>query len=209
MNIVETGSLLIKKLTLGPFGTNCYIIVCRDTADSVLIDAPGEAGKILDALNGTTPGLILLTHGHMDHTGALEDLHSGLQVPLTAHAADSGSLPVKPDGELEDGDEIPCGRVTLRVLHTPGHTPGSLCVYSEGCLIAGDTIFPGGPGKTWSPEDLDTIIGSITGKIFSLPGDTQIFPGHGDSTTVAREKELYTAFAARPRNPGLCGDVTW
>ena len=209
MNIVETDELLIKKLELGPFGTNCYIFVCRDTRDSILVDAPAEAGKIRSALEETKPRLILLTHGHMDHTGALEEMHSGLGVPLAAHPADSGNLPVKPDGELEDADVIPCGKVALRVLHTPGHTPGSLCFYMGEHLIAGDTIFPGGPGKTWSPEDLDCIIASITGKIFTLPGDTQILPGHGGTTTVAREKELYAAFAARPRDPGLCGDVTW
>jgi hydroxyacylglutathione hydrolase len=207
--IAEDERFRVEKLELGPFGTNAYIVVCRASGESVLVDAPADSGAILARLEKTNPRYILLTHGHMDHTGALEELHAALAVPLAAHPADSGALPVKPDLALLDGDTVECGRLKLAVLHTPGHTPGSLCFRAGRIILSGDTIFPGGPGKTWSPADLEQIIGSITSKIFTLPYDTLLYPGHGGPATVGREKALYEVFASRPRDPGLCGDVTW
>jgi glyoxylase-like metal-dependent hydrolase (beta-lactamase superfamily II) len=99
--------------------------------------------------------------------------------------------------------------MSLKVLHTPGHTPGSLCFWVGKYLISGDTIFPGGPGQTKSPTDLKRIIESITRKIFVLPDDTAIYPGHGDSTLLRKEKEEFAIFSSRPHNPNLCGDVLW
>ncbi len=110
---------------------------------------------------------------------------------------------------LKDGDMITLGNLKIAVLHTPGHTPGSLCFKIIKYLIAGDTIFPGGPGKTWSPEDFKKIIASITGKILTLPDDTAIYPGHGDSTTVKKSKEEYAAFASRQHPDDLYGDILW
>jgi len=95
------------------------------------------------------------------------------------------------------------------VLHTPGHTPGSLCFRVGRYLISGDTIFPGGPGRTSSPDDFKQIIKSITEKIFVLPDDTQIYPGHGNSTVLKNEKEEFAVFASRPHEPNLCGEVLW
>ena len=110
---------------------------------------------------------------------------------------------------LGDGDTISFGTVGLKVLHTPGHTPGSICFLTGKYLLSGDTIFPGGPGKTYSPDKLQQIIDSITGKIFVLPEDTRIFPGHGASTIVRREKVEFDVFSSRPHNASLCGDVLW
>jgi hydroxyacylglutathione hydrolase len=193
----EIGAVQIERLELGPFGTNAYIVTCRKTQSSVLIDAPAEAHIIIDRLKNTTPKYILLTHNHMDHIGALAQLRNELKVPLAAHAADTGNL-------------MPSvGNLKLTVLHTPGHTPGSLCFRVGRCLISGDTIFPGGPGKTSSPADFKQIIKSITGKIFVLPDDTQIYPGHGDSTVLKKEKDEFAVFASRPYDSHLCGDVLW
>ena len=207
--VVEDDAIQIERLELGPFGTNAYIVICQKTRDSMLIDAPAEASIIMDRLKGTNPKYILLTHNHMDHIGALAELRARLKVPLAAHALDAGNLTSPPEILLSDGDTISLGNLKFEVLHTPGHTPGSLC-FKAGCyLISGDTIFPGGPGKTRSPAAFKQIIESITGKILVLPDDTQIYPGHGDSTVLKKEKDEFTIFSSRPHNPDLCGDVLW
>ena len=208
-SIVKDDGIQIEKLELGPFGTNAYILNCRKTGISVLVDAPDEAGEILKHLKGTNPEYILMTHHHMDHTGALSVLKSVLNIPVGAHSDDAGNLPLQPDFLLNDGDVISCGDIQLNVLHTPGHTPGSICFLTGNYLIAGDTIFPDGPGKTGSPTDFKRILESLTSKIFVLPDDTQIFPGHGDSAILKKEKRAFEAFSARAHDPSLCGDVLW
>jgi glyoxylase-like metal-dependent hydrolase (beta-lactamase superfamily II) len=199
----------IDRLKLGPFDTNSYILTCPLTGDSVLVDAPGEATEILKASEGTNPRYILITHNHMDHIGALSELRSRLRIPVGAHRLDAKGLPLRPDILLEDGEEVSCGNMSLRVLHTPGHTPGSLCFLVGKHLISGDTIFPGGPGKTKSPIDLKLIIQSITSKIFVLPDDTVLYPGHGDSTLLRKEREEFAIFSSRSHDPNLFGDVLW
>ena len=207
--VVENDNIRIDKLTLGPFDNNCYIIICAITGESVVVDAPTEAASILKGLEGTHPRFILITHTHMDHLGALSDLKSKLGIPVAVHPLDAGSLPLKPEMLLGDGDTVSFGRIELRVLHTPGHTPGSLCFLTGKYLISGDTLFPGGPGKTGSPANLRQIIESITDKIFCLPEDTQVYPGHGDSTILRKEKEEFALFSSRSHDPNLCGDVLW
>ncbi|MBW1711434.1 MAG: MBL fold metallo-hydrolase [Deltaproteobacteria bacterium] len=209
VTVAKDDSISIEKLELGPFGTNAYILTCQKTGESVLVDAPGEAEKIFERLEGTTPQYILMTHSHMDHVGALKEVKSKLKVPLAAHASDSGGLPSSTDVQLNDGDVVSFGNIKLRVMHTPGHTPGSLCFLTGKYLISGDTIFPGGPGKTGSPGAFEQIVNSITSKIFKLPGDTAIYPGHGDPATVEQGKQEFEVFSSKPHDPGLCGDVLW
>jgi glyoxylase-like metal-dependent hydrolase (beta-lactamase superfamily II) len=207
--VVEDDNIRIDKLTIGPFDNNCYIITCAITGESVVVDAPAEAAEILEGLKGTHPRFILITHTHMDHLGALSELKSKLGIPVAVHPLDAGSLPLKPEMLLGDGDTVSFGRIELKVLHTPGHTPGSVCFLTGNYLISGDTLFPGGPGKTGSPANLRQIIESITDKIFCLPEDTQVHPGHGDSTILKKEKEEFALFSSRPHDPKLCGDVLW
>jgi hydroxyacylglutathione hydrolase len=207
--VAKDETIQIDRLTLGPFDTNSYILTCPLTRDSVLVDVPAEASKILKALDETNPKYILITHNHMDHLGALTEIKSKLRIPIGAHRLDAKGLPLRPEILLEDGEKVPCGKTSLKVLHTPGHTPGSLCFLSGNRLIAGDTIFPGGPGKTRSPTDLKLIIESITSKIFVLPDDTAIYPGHGDSTVLRKEKEEFAIFSSRSHDPNLFGDVLW
>ena len=206
---VKDETIQIERYELGPFGTNSYVVTCIKTGDSVVFDAPGDAQKILDHLQPTNPKFILMTHNHMDHTGALSELKSALNVPIAAHAADADRLPLAPDMMLVDGDDVKCGNILFTVMHTPGHTPGSLCFYTEGYLISGDTLFPDGPGKTGSPADFNRIVDSLQRKIFVLPEDTRVFPGHGNHTILGKEKRAFEAFAARSHDPNLCGDVLW
>jgi len=175
----------------------------------VLVDAPAEASQILKALKGTHPRYILITHSHTDHIGALSELKSKLSVPIGVHRLDAKGLPVQADMILEDGGKIDCGHMGLKIIHTPGHTPGSLSFLIDKYLIAGDTIFPGGPGKTRSPADLKLIIESISSKIFVLADDTAIYPGHGDSTVLRKEREEFAIFSSRSHDPNLFGDVLW
>jgi len=207
--VAEDNAIRVEKLELGPFGTNAYIVTHRRTQDSALIDAPAEANIIKDKLKNTTPQYILLTHNHMDHIGALAQLRAELKVPLAAHAFDARKLTSPPEILLNNGDTVWLGELKFTVLHTPGHTPGSLCFRVGRYLISGDTIFPGGPGRTSSPDDFKQIIKSITEKIFVLPDDTQIYPGHGNSTVLKNEKEEFAVFTSRPHEPNLCGEVLW
>ena len=207
--VVKNEHIQIDKLNLGLFDTNSYIITCRLTGDSVLIDAPAEAAEILKRLKETNPRYILITHNHMDHLGALFELKSKLRIPVAVHPLDAKNLPSTPEILLNDGDTVSFGKITLRVLHTPGHTPGSLCFLTDKYLISGDTIFPGGPGRTKSPADLRQIVESITSKLFVLPDDTQIYPGHGDSTILKKEKAEFAIFSSQPHHPNLCGHVFW
>ena len=207
--VAKDDALQIERLELGPWPSNAFIVICLKTGDSVLIDAPAEASTIIDRLKGTNPKYILLTHNHQDHTGALAELHSRLKVPLATHALDAPGLPSPPEILLSDGDTVSVGDLRLAVLHTPGHSRGSLCFKVGRYLISGDTIFPGGPGATRSPEALRQIIKSITEKIFVLPDDTPIYPGHGDATVLKKEKDEFAVFSSRPHAPNLCGDVLW
>jgi len=208
VSVFESKELKIEKLTLGAFHTNAYIVIFLRTRDSVLIDAPAQAEVIKKALEETKTRYILLTHNHLDHIGALPDLQSK-PFPLAVHPLDGATLPKPADRLLSDGEKIDFGQVSIEVLHTPGHTKGSLCFKIGKALLSGDTIFGGGPGRTNSPEAFRQIIRSIVQKIFILPDDTEIFPGHGEETVLKKEKEKYKIFASKPHEKNLCGDVTW
>jgi len=206
--ISENSRIRVIQLDVGGgMVSNAYLLVCRQTNDSVIIDAPGDAAKILEQAEGTNPTYIVITHNHFDHLGALAQLRSKLLVPVLAHPMDT--LPSPPDILINDGDTVSFGNIRLRVLHTPGHTQGSICLYTKKYLISGDTLFPGGPGKTGSPEALRQIMASITDKLLVLPDDTQVFSGHGDPTVLKKEKEEIAVFKSRSHNPDLCGDVLW
>jgi glyoxylase-like metal-dependent hydrolase (beta-lactamase superfamily II) len=207
--VAEDDALTIERLVLGPFSTNCYLLTSRRTGDSAVIDTPDEPETILKRLEGTNPRYILLTHNHMDHLGALAALHSRLGVPLGAHPEDSVNLPVEPEMDLDDGDTLAVGDLTVHVLHTPGHTQGGVCFLTGNYLLSGDTLFRGGPGKTWRPDALRQILESLERKVFVLPDETVVFPGHGESTLIGTEKKEYAVFAAKQHPENLCGDIVW
>ncbi len=205
----EDDTVGVIKLELGPFGTNAYIVVCKASGESFLVDAPGDAGKIIGQLTGTHPRYIMITHSHIDHIGVLDELKSGLGIPVAIHPLDAGQLQYPPDIQLRDGDLIDVGLLKIKILHTPGHTLGSTCFLAGRYLLSGDTIFPGGPGKTWTPAGFNAIVDSIEKKILVLPDETWILPGHGDSMQVGTEKRAFAIFASQPHAPDLHGDVLW
>jgi glyoxylase-like metal-dependent hydrolase (beta-lactamase superfamily II) len=209
MEIIEGNEFQIRRLTLKAFDANAYIIVCLKTMNSVLIDAPTNPSIILEALNNTNLRYILLTHSHMDHIGALAELRTQLKVPAGVHSNDACSISPFPEMLLRDGEVITIGDIKIEVLHTPGHTSGSLCFKVGQYLVSGDTIFPGGPGGTWSSSDFKQIIKSIREQIMILPEDTHICPGHGPPTFLKIEREKFEVFTSRPLDSNLYGQVTW
>jgi hydroxyacylglutathione hydrolase len=208
--IAETINIRIGQLDVGGHMlANAYLITCNQTGESALIDAPGKAGLVLEQLRERNLKYVLMTHNHRDHIGALSELKSRLKIPVYGHADDASGYPVSLDKELTDWEILALGNQDVRVFHTPGHTDGSLCFLIGNFLFSGDTLFPGGPGYTASPDNFRSIIKSITGKLFNLPDNTIVYPGHGTSTVIGKEKEGYKAFSAKPYASDLCGDVLW
>ncbi len=202
-------SFELREREVGSFGNNAYVLVDNATRQSVVIDPAAEAAAIRKMTEGTTVKLILLTHGHGDHVQALREVRKATGAPVGIHPADAPMISVPVDVELSDGQTITFGESSLKVLHTPGHTPGSVCFLANGHLIAGDTLFPGGPGKTGSQRAFRQIVESIESKIYTLPDETAIHPGHGAGTSVGASKEEFSVFKARWRGRELYGDVLW
>jgi glyoxylase-like metal-dependent hydrolase (beta-lactamase superfamily II) len=179
----------IHKVVVGPMDNNVYVLRCKQTGDAVLLDAANEHDRLLDLSKALNVREVLETHGHWDHIQAVPEMRdAGYSVHVTE--ADSGMLPSY-DQLLDDDSVIEVGRLRLKTMLTPGHTPGSMCFLVEGSpiLFSGDTLFPGGPGNTSFPGgDFPTIVRSIEDRIFSkLPADTIVLPGHGDQTTIGEE----------------------
>lgn len=203
------GEIRIKKLETQPFGTNCYIVVCPQSGEGIIVDTPGEASRILAEAGDISVRYIIITHTHLDHLGAFQEVRDSLKAEVAVHPLEAGALPSPPDLTLEDGDVVSFGEVNSKVLHTPGHTPGSLCLLMGKHLFSGDTLFPNGPGKTRDPATFEQVVNSITEKLFVLPDDTLVYPGHGDDAILGEEKQNFAIFSSRPHTPGLCGDVLW
>jgi glyoxylase-like metal-dependent hydrolase (beta-lactamase superfamily II) len=179
----------IHKVVVGPVDNNVYVLRCTETGEAVLLDAANEHDRLLDLCRALGVGSVLETHGHWDHIQAVPELrNAGYEVHVTA--ADADMLPSY-DQILDDDAVVSVGRLRLRTIHTPGHTPGSMCFLVEGApvLFSGDTLFPGGPGNTSFPGgDFPTIIDSVENKLFTLAPDTRVLPGHGAPTTIGTER---------------------
>lgn len=194
------GRLEIHRLVVGPYANNVFVLRCRDTGESVLIDAANEHEKLLELCRRLDVRRVLETHGHHDHIGAVPAMReAGYEVAVTSQDAPM-LKDVGYDVFLDDAEVIEVGRIRLHAIHNPGHTPGSISFRIEGAPIvfSGDTLFPGGPGATKFPGgDFDEIIRSIDDKLFTLPKDTIVMPGHGVDTTIGHERPHLREWIAR------------
>ena len=212
METIRDGDLeIVATGPLGNFGNNGYIVIDRGTNEAVFIDAPGEPEKLIAAAEaaGVQPSRVLLTHSHGDHTAGLEELRTHYGLSLTADSREPWLNEGQVDHAVAHGEEVAVGNVRLRVLSVPGHTPGSTTYVTGKHAFVGDTLFPGGPGRSSSNETLHQELDSITTHLYALPDDTVIYPGHGDRTTIGASKAEYAVFAAKPIPPDLHGDVLW
>jgi glyoxylase-like metal-dependent hydrolase (beta-lactamase superfamily II) len=190
--------LEVHQVVVGPMDNNVYVVRCTETGDAVLLDAANEHERLLELCQSLGVRRVLETHGHWDHIQAVPALRdAGYGVAVTA--ADAGMLPSY-DSTIDDEDVIEVGRLRLHAHHTPGHTPGSVCFTVEGTplLFSGDTLFPGGPGNTsFEGGDFATIMRSLTERLFTLPDETLVLPGHGDATTIGTERPHLDEWAER------------
>lgn len=211
--------MLVKQMTVGSMAVCCYLVVCEQTRKAVIIDPGGNENEILAMLDKEKVSLeyIINTHGHPDHVCANGPIKKATGAPIIMHEDDAVffaqpdvenyfsmlGLPASPPADIlvKDGDAIDFGSVSLKVIHTPGHTPGGMCLYSAPNLFTGDTLFVGAVGRTDFPGgDLQIFLKSIREKLLVLPDDTVVWPGHGyggSRSTIGDEKRT---------NPYLNGD---
>jgi glyoxylase-like metal-dependent hydrolase (beta-lactamase superfamily II) len=183
----EDGAVRIRKICVGAYENNVYVVADPRSDAGVIVDAAAEPDRIVAAAADITPLALLTTHGHFDHVGAAAEVSRRLGIPFLLHEADAEIAGMAPDRPLDEG-EIAVGELTLRIIHTPGHTPGSMCIVANGVVLTGDTLFPGGPGATRGVSaEFAQIIDSIERALFTLDPATLVMPGHGLDTTIGTE----------------------
>ena len=188
--------LTIAKMAVGAMDNNAYLLRCAETGEGLLIDAANEADRLreLIVLEGPPVSAVLTTHRHPDHWQALDEIVEAAGAAVYAGAEDADELPVAVDERLSDGDMITVGDVSLEIIGLRGHTPGSVAVLyrdPEGTphLFTGDSLFPGGVGRTWSPADFTSLLDDVVSRVFDvLPDDTWFYPGHGSDSTLGAER---------------------
>ena len=197
-------------LTVGPWPMNAYIVIDKTTNTSAIIDPGADADRLLSQVEDSRVAAIMITHGHADHVGALAAVKSATKAPVYINPLDAAKFELDYDHPFENNQVIPIGEQRLRVIHTPGHTPGMTCLdLGDGRILVGDTIFVGGPGKTWSSDEFTTTMHTMQEIVFTWPDETRFYPGHGPSGTIGEERPAFEAFVARGWSRNLYGDVTW
>ncbi|WP_373500637.1 MBL fold metallo-hydrolase [Desulfococcus sp.] len=205
--------MILKSMEVGPIMANCYILGCEETMEAAVIDPGGDPDRILQMLKGLglAVKLIINTHGHFDHVGANKRLKDATGAPICIHREDAPMLAhlsqaaasfglsaensPTPDQMPGDGDTLTFGRITLKVIHLPGHSPGGIALQTGDAVFVGDTLFSGSIGRTDLPGgDFNQLINSVRSKLFTLPDETQVYCGHGPATTIGREKRYNPFF---------------
>ncbi|MGZ5421285.1 MAG: MBL fold metallo-hydrolase [Aeromicrobium sp.] len=190
----ELDDLTITKVEVGPMGNNAYLLRCNLTGEQVLIDAANDAGTLLALIGDGGLSKVITTHQHGDHWQALEEVVAATGAETIAGEADADALPVPVTTRVNDSARIQVGSCELEFIHLVGHTPGAIALLYDdpdgfAHLFTGDSLFPGGVGKTWAPEDFVTLIDDVESKVFDrLPDDTWVYPGHGSDTTLGAER---------------------
>jgi glyoxylase-like metal-dependent hydrolase (beta-lactamase superfamily II) len=202
----EAAGITVTKLAVGPMDNNAYLLRCASTGEGLLIDAANEAPRLIELIGDTPVTWIVTTHRHFDHWQALAEVQAATHAAVVAHPDDAGELPVTVDDHVVDDDIIRFGDAAVSVIHLRGHTPGSvaLCYDAQGALASsphlftGDSLFPGGPGKTTSPKDFTSLMDDLEARVFGkLPDATWVYPGHGNDTTLGTERPHLPEWRAR------------
>jgi hydroxyacylglutathione hydrolase len=198
--------MIIKRFEVGPLGVNSYLIVDTTTKDAAVIDPGDEPDRIMETIESEnlTIKMIILTHAHFDHIGAVSDIKNATKADIVMHKYEEkmyGLAPIHasswgyqidplppPNKLVEEGDILNVGNLSFKVLHTPGHTPGGICLYGEGAVFTGDTLFRDSVGRTDLPGGDLNALGSSFRRLMDLPPDTKAYCGHGEETTIGREK---------------------
>lgn len=198
----------VERLPVGIYLANCYLVYCDDTKDALVIDPGGDSDEILDRIEklGLKIKYIILTHGHGDHIGGLLDVKNKTGAPVLIHEKDEeylkdskknlssmmslGNVELEADRLLKDGDKLTLGKSTVEIIYTPGHTPGGISIKIDNCIFTGDTLFAGSVGRTdFAGGSYEEIIRSVNERLIIYPDDTIIYPGHGPSSTIGKEKD--------------------
>lgn len=198
--------MIIRPIVVGPLQVNCYVVIDEETKKAIVVDPGDEPDRILDIIrkHDLNVTLIICTHGHFDHVGAVAELKKETGAPVMLHHDDIGLYEAantagsvwgfevdpqpEPDRWMKDGDTISFGSLTFTVMHTPGHSPGCICLYGHGTLISGDTLFAGSVGRTDLPGGSYAMLKQSFRRLMALPEETNIFPGHGENSTIGHEK---------------------
>jgi glyoxylase-like metal-dependent hydrolase (beta-lactamase superfamily II) len=198
----ELAELIITKVSVGPMDNNAYVLRCRRTGRALLVDAAAEPDRLMATLGDASLEAVVTTHRHADHWQALADVVAATGAATLAHPLDAPAVPVPTTRLVAHGDTVTVGEVTLSVLHLDGHTPGSIALlyddpHGAPHLFTGDSLFPGGPGAT-SPDTFPLLMRDLEQKVFGrLPDETWVYPGHGDDTTLGRERPHLAEWRAR------------
>ncbi len=211
VTVREDGGVRIVQVgPMGPYGNNAYIVRDVPAGRSLLVDMPLEEGPLLAAI-AAEGGVeqVIATHWHPDHWASYDAVRAATGAPVHVGSAEVNLAEERVDGRLEDGAEVRVGSIRVTVIHTPGHTPGSISLRVGGALISGDTLFRGGPGKTFARGDLETIVASIEARLLPLPPETIVLPGHGEITTIEQSRAGVAAYRLSPKPAGFHGDVEW
>jgi glyoxylase-like metal-dependent hydrolase (beta-lactamase superfamily II) len=201
--VLELARLIVTKVAVGPMDNNAYLLRCRHTGEQLLVDAAADDDTLLGVVGTDALARVVTTHAHADHWQALEDVVSATGAQTVAGRGDAAGIPVRTDVQVADGDRVQVGECSLEVIELVGHTPGSIALLYDDPdgnphLWTGDSLFPGGPGRTESPQDFASLMDDLEAKVFGrLPDETWVYPGHGNDTTLGAERPHLAEWRAR------------